>query len=718
MKCNGRRRGRKPAQLSDSNGRASARPYTSRSWRTAILGIVLAACAPEASQPTEILWDTWGVPHIYASTDSSLFKAFGYAQAASHGNLMLRLYGQARGRAAEYWGARYLEEDRYVRTMAVPSRAAEWYVAQSPAFKTNLDAFAAGVNQYASEHPEAIAPEYRVALPVTATDVLAHAMRVIHFSFVSGNERVIRMFTQPAEPGSNMWAVGPKRSASGNAMLLVNPHLAWTDFQLFYESHWNRPGLNAYGVSLVGFPTFVIAFNDSLGWSHTVNAYDGADEYRLTKVEGGYRWNGGVQPFETSREIIKVREEDGGVGDDTLVIRRSIHGPVTADSGTTAIARRVAGLDQPGMLEEWWDLTRANNLTEFEGVLRRLAIPMFNVIYADRAGHIFYLFGGRVPRRPRGDVAYWAGRVPGDSTSTLWTSTLAYDELPRLTDPATGWLQNANDPPWTVTVPLPFNPDTFPPYLAHRGFFWRPLRSATMLAQDSNVTFHEMVAYKHSTRMQLADRVLDELIGAARSGGGADAKRAADVLERWDRQARAESRGAVLFMTWIQKLAEARIGPDQLFEAPWRPDSALTTPHGLAEPARGVRALEAAAAQVEKDHGALDVPYGDVMRLRYRGRDLPGNGAPGDPYGVFRTAYYIPAADGKSQIVGGDTYYAVIEFGDPIRAKVLTAYGNASQPGSRHAGDQLELFAREEMRDAWRIRAEVERHLERRDVVR
>ena len=117
-------------------------------------------------------------------------------------------------------------------------------------------------------------------------------------------------------------------------------------------------------------------------------------------------------------------------------------------------------------------------------------------------------------------------------------------------------------------------------------------------------------------------------------------------------------------------------------------------------------------------HGALDVPYGQVKRLRHAGHDLPGNGGPGDPFGIFRVAQYTPEADGKAAITFGDTYYQVVEFSSPVRAKVLTAYGNASQPGSPHRGDQLELFARQEMRDAWRTRAEVERHLESRVVLR
>lgn len=679
----------------------------------AVLSVLLGA--PRQSAPTEILWDTWGVPHIYAPTAREAFRAFGYAQMRSHGNLLLKLYGQARGRAAEYWGPANLAEDRYLRTVGVPARAKAWYAEQDPAFRALLDAFAAGINQYAKEHPEAITDSVKRVLPVSAVDVLAHTQRVIHFVFVAGGERN-RAGAQAGDIGSNMWAIAPKRSASGHAMLLANPHLPWNDYFLFYEAQWVIPGVNLSGATLLGFPTPAIAVNDFLGWSHTVNTNDGADLYRLTPKPGGYAWNGATRPFQATREVLRVRQPDGSFRQDTLVIRRSVHGPVIRDSAGTVLALRVAGLDRPHMLAEWWQMGKARSLAEFETALRRVQIPMFNVIYADRAGHIFYFFNATVPARPRGDVAYWDGVVPGDTSATLWTGLLPYEKLPRLLDPPNGWLQNANDPPWTVTVPVQLQQEKYPAYLAPSFMHFRAQRSARMLSADTSISFEELVAYKHDTRMELADRVLDELIAAARASGNATAIKAADVLARWDRQANAASRGALLFHFWA-----VRAGPGYpmvkapLFAAPWRPDSAITTPHGLGDAAKAVADLAAAAVFVEKTFGSLDVAYGDAMRLRVGSRDLPGNGDGGDPMGVFRVLYYAPAKDGKWAAVSGDSYYAAMEFGPTIRAKVLLAYGNSTQPGSPHVGDQLELFARKEMRDMWRTRSEVEANLELRE---
>lgn len=691
--------------------RALARPVI------ALLALATLGCASRstASGETEILWDTWGVPHIYAPSDAQAFKAFGYSQMQAHGNLILKLYGEARGRAAEYWGEGELRSDRFVRTMGIPARAAQWYDALSPAMRTNLDAFAAGVNLYASQHPDQIADSVKVVLPVTPQDVVAHGQKIINFLFmIGGQAQLPDEMRSDMRPGSNMWAIARERSASGHPMLLGNPHLLWQDLYLFFESHVVTPGRNFYGVTLVGMPTPAIGFNDHVGWSHTVNTQDGADVFRLVPMGSGYRLDGAERAYTTRTELLTVKVE-GGTRVDTLVVRESVHGPVFREDSAGPLALRVAGLDDPRAVEQWWEMGGARSMAELEASVRQLHVPFFNIMAASADGHTYYLFGGKTPRRAGGDFERWRGPAPGDSSALVWTGYLGYDELPHVMDPPSGWLQNANDPPWTVTWPLVFSPDSFASYVAPRHMAFRPQRSALMQLADSSVTFDELVAYKHSSRMALADRILPDLVAAARGGGDADARRAADVLEAWDRHADAGSRGAVLFVAWVQEWLRTANG--KTFAVAWRLDSAVATPRGLADPRAAAAALGTAARATVRDHGALDVPYGDVNRLRFAGKDLPGNGGPGDPLGIFRVAHYAPAADGKAAIAFGDTYYQVVEFASPVRAKVLTAYGNATQPGSPHVGDQLELFARKEMRDAWRTRAEVEAHLEGRVAI-
>ena len=734
---------------------------------TAILVLLFGLYRPVAGgERTEILWDTWGVPHIYGQDAESLFRAMGWAQAASHGDLILKLYGQARGKAAQYWGEQYLDSDRYVRTMGIPSRAEKWYEAQSPTMRRYLDAFAAGINAYSQQNADQIADRFEAVLPLKGVDVLAHVQRVIHFNFVVNPQQISSQNLTAASfsPGSNAWAIAPSHSASGNAMLLANPHLPWSDLYLWYETQLTAPGIDAYGAALVGMPILAIAFNNNLGWTFTVNTFDGWDTYALTLAEGGYRWKGGVRPFETETQTLKVKQADGTLRDEQLVIRRSIHGPVVGEKDGKAIALRVVGLDQPEIMAQFWDMARASNLQEFEKAVGRLQLPMFTIIYADREGHILHLFNGQVPVRTQGDWQYWRGVVPGDTAKTLWTKYHTYQDLPRVLDPPSGWLQNANDPPWTTTFPPTINPDNYPAYMAPQFMDFRAQRSAKMLMEDTQtglthcapptpqswgekhlipprfgeleqaqktekllvpprigelggrsrkscqIGFEEMIADKFSSRMELADRILDDLIAAARQSGSKLAGEAADVLAAWDRKTEADSRGAVLFAVWARSLPTTN-----QFAIPWQPNSPLTTPDGLADPTGAVKALTTAATTVKLLYGALDVPWGEVVRLGYGQVDLPAQGGPGF-LGIFRAIDIVPTTGGRFQSVAGDSYIAAIEFSNPVRAKVLTTYGNATQPGSVHIGDQLPLYVRNKLRPVWRTRQEIEANLESRKV--
>lgn len=662
------------------------------------------------TKSTEILWDTYGIPHIYGKNDQSAFYAFGWAQMQSHGDLLLRLYGQARGRAAEYWGEEYLDSDRWVLSMGVPERSRAWYQAQNPSFRKYLDAFAAGINAYASQNRNSIDDRFEVVLPVKGEDVMAHLHRVLNFTFVVDPGPVFDLSKQKLQAGSNGWAIAPSHSASGKAMLLANPHLPWSDLFLWYEAQIKAPGIDAYGATLVGIPVLAIAFNNNLGWTHTVNTYDGWDLYELKLANNGYLFDGTVRKFLSKTLPLKVKQKDGSLQEQPLVVKSSIHGPVIVEKDGKAIALRVVGLDRPGVLQQWWDMARAKNLNQFETALKRLQLSMFTVMYADREGHIMHLFNGQVPVRQQGDFAYWQGVIPGDTSKTLWTKIHPYQDLPRVVDPKSGWLQNTNDPPWTTTFPTAIKADDYPAYMAPRFMDFRSQRSVKMLAEDDKISFDEMIAYKHSTRMEMADRLLDDLIPAARKYGKDLGQKAASVLETWDRQANADSRGAVLFAFWVQKL-----DLNKTFSKPWSENSPRTTPDGLANPESAVATLEAVAAEIGKTYGTIDVPWGDVFRLRYGNIDLPGNGG-ADPLGIFRSLYFSPESDGKFKSELGDSYVAAVEFSNPVRAMALTSYGNATQPGSPHIGDQLNMFAKKKLRPVWRDRSDILAHLEARKV--
>jgi acyl-homoserine-lactone acylase len=686
----------------------------SRRFLPFLLGIIFTLVVSSQSfssvpESTEILWDTYGIPHIYGNNHQGAFKAFGWAQMQNHGNLLLRLYGQARGRAAEYWGEKYLESDKWVLTMGVPKRANAWYEAQSSRFRSDIDAFADGINTYAKEHPDLIDEQVKVVLPVTPKDVLSHLQRLLLYTFVVDPGRVADINDTKSVPGSNGWAIAPKRSVDGKAMLLANPHTPWGNLFLWYEAQITAPGIDAYGATLVGIPVLAIAFNDHLGWTHTVNTHDGWDAYELKLQKDGYLFDNKVFPFETTTSSLKVKQKNGSLREQLFTVKNSIHGPVISEKNGKAVALRVVGQDSSGVLEQWWDMATSQNLTAFEKAVQKLQLPMFTIIYADRKGHIMHLFNGLVPVRKEGDFEYWQGMIPGDQSKTLWTKFHPYQDLPKVIDPPSGWLQNANDSPWTTTFPTAIKADNYPAYIAPRSpMDFRAQHSARMLAEDESISFEEMITYKHSTRMELADRILDDLIPVAQQGNEL-AKQAAEVLEKWDRQANANSKGAVLFAAWADKLDF-----DTAFSQPWSETQSRTTPDGLANPKAAVELLEKVAQEIKKKYGSLDISWGEIFRVRVGNLELPANGAEGY-LGTFRVVNFAPA-EGRFQAVGGDSFVAAVEFSQPVRAMALNSYGNATQPGSSHISDQLPLFAEKKLRPVWRTKPEINAHLEARKV--
>jgi acyl-homoserine-lactone acylase len=382
-----------------------------------------------------------------------------------------------------------------------------------------------------------------------------------------------------------------------------------------------------------------------------------------------------------------------------------------------SIALRVTALDRPRWFEQFWKMGLAHNFTEFQNALRMQQLPLFNTAYADRDGHIMYLYNAVAPIRARGDYAFWGGVVPGDTSELIWdpAKIVPYDQLPKVIDPATGWVQNSNDTPWTSAYPMLLDSSKFPSYIAPPvGITPRAQRGIRMLSPEKKMTFEDVKAGKLSTHVETADQFVDDLVIATRNLGADRAKRAADVLAAWDRAADNESDGTLIFYRFLLGAGTAfsSIGGYAIPSDEHRP---LDTPRGFKDPAKAVAMLDTVAADIEKQYGSLHVKWGDVARVRRGNSDLPGNGAP-SMMGAIRTLNVGPFIDGKTQGIHGDTFFAVVEFSTPIHAEALLGYGNWSKPGSKHIDDQLPLFSKKQMRPVWKARTDIEANLESRKV--
>ena len=687
-----------------------------------VLCLVLVGTPPVLAQApakgTEILWDRYGVPHIFAPDHSSLFYAYGYAQMEAHSELLLQLYAQARGRGAEYYGANYLAADRWVRTNGIPETARKWAAGQSAEFGPLIESFVRGLNAWAAEHKADLSAEAQRVLPVSVEDVYAHCLRVIHYDWIINPAKLsTRLARADVEThGSNEWAIAASRSATGKAILMSNSHLQWGDIHTYFEVQLSAPGVTSYGAVWVGFPVLRQCFTEYLGWTQTTNNPAESDLYRLVLKDGGYVLDGQVKPFETHTETIKVREANGSLRDVLLEVRRSVHGPVVADRGGSPIAMRVAAIDRPRLFEQFWRMGLAKNLGEWQDAMRMQQLPLFHTAYADRDGHIAYVYNATLWAHKTGDYHFWQGVVPGDKSELIATTIQPYDAIPKVIDPPTGWVQNSNDMPWTSVYPMMLDSTKFAAgFAAPQGITQRAQRGIRILSTaPAKMTFEDIKKWKLSTRVEAADQFVDEIVSTAKAMGTDRAKRAADVLAKWDREAEVGSVGTLLFYRFMTAAGQsfASIGG---FKVPTDDRRPLETPRGFNDPAKAMTTLDTVAGEVEKQYGSLDVKWGDVMRFRRGNADLPGNGAPSQ-LGAIRTIGVAPFVNGKTQAVSGDTFYAVIEFSTPQRAEVLLNYGNWSKKGSKHVEDQLPLASRKEMRPMWRSKKDIEANLEGRKV--
>lgn len=655
----------------------------------------------------DILWDTFGVPHIYGKDISSMYYAFGWSQMHNHGNLILQLYGIARGRAAEYWGSAYKDGAKIITQFRIPALAAESYQQQEPEMKEYLDAFVAGINDYAAAWPQHIGPALKQVLPITGQDVLAHGFHVFFLEFLAagdmGNPNILK-------PGSNAYAIGKSRSATRNALLLANPHLPWSSFYTFMEAHLQAPGFNAYGATLIGMPVLTIAFNKHLGWTHTVNTIDAVDTYAYPLKDGGYVKDSVIMPFRYDTLLLQVLQPDCIIKTDTTLLAYAGNEPVLATKDNKAYTMKIAGMNHTRFFFEWHLMAQAQNYREFGLALRRMQLPLFNVIYADKAGNVGYFFGGNVPSRDTGNWDYWHGVVDGSTSKNNWDTTLGYNEMPKLFNPPTGFIQNANDPPWYCTYPPILSPGDFPSYISPVGMEFRPQRAINMIKNNFAVTLDDLQQYKFNTGLEVADRFLDTLLAAVQQYPEPAALAAADVLRRWDRKTDSSSTGALLYIYWFSKLSLT------MFNVPWDPSNPVETPAGLSDKPMAVKLLSAAAREVYQSFGTLEIPWGLLFRFRGGTYDFAGNGGPAAA-GIYRTIEYGQDPDGRMRAVYGDSYMALVEFGRKIKARVLLSYGNASQPDSKHIGDQLYLMSQKKTRTPWLEKQEILQHLEKRETV-
>ena len=651
---------------------------------------------PEVGQ-VRIVRDSFGVPHLIASDERSLFFGVGYAQAEDQLENMVQNFLLAEGRGAEFLGESHLPTDHIIRSMRVP-RIARQAINDLPSqLKTHLVGFVDGINFYIETHRdripswiEPVEPHAPIALGLAVN--LLFSMDDARHDLAAAGVRLARAELYASFDslwGSNQFAVSPQRSASGACQLSMDPHLPYRGLLRWYEMHLVGPGINVMGACFYGIPYVGMGRTANTAWCMTVNSPDLSDAFALTldpdRPRERYRTAQGWGTFETWIENYRVRTTEG-IQERSLPVQSSEFGPVVAVQDGIAYSMLVSLPTPIQNFQQGYEVNCASNYEEFTAALSRQGLVMFNILYADRFGDIFYVSNGRVPRR-RGLLASTDVR-PADQPWAPWDGVHAFDELPQVKNPGAGYLLNTNSGAHNVTVHDAPRRENFPSYMIRQDANSRSRRLFQLLNADSSITFEEMQRYATDTRVE-ADEWLDTLSPLLRDYLKSDAtvggQRAAvnqvnQVLSDWDRRADLDSRGAVLFRHLVSDPTLVTAMDEKDF---------LKVGHQVVE----------VSTKLRQRFGKIDVVWGDFCRLR-RGdieRPVAGWGGARLPSGRQTVGSALrpvdgPEKDGRLYCQGGSSYGMIVDFADETRSVSCLPYGISEHPTSRHFADMMPLF--------------------------
>jgi len=660
-----------------------------------------AALLPKRHYDVRILRDTWGVPHVFGRTDPDVAYGLAWAHAEDDFQTIQGALLAARGRLATVLGRAGAPNDYMVQLLRIPDVVDAGYERDlRPETRALCEAYAEGINHYAALHPDEAMPDL---YPARGRDLIAGFVHKTPLFF--GLDRVLRGLLEPAPSpgppvtptGSNTFAVAPRRSADGFTRLAINSHQPWAGPVAWYEAHLHsETGWDAVGGLFPGVPLILHGHNRNLGWAHTVNKPDLIDVYALEMNPADprqYKLDGAWRELEVRTAAIQVKV----LGPLSWTAHRevlwSVYGPVVrGPRGVFAI--RIAGYGDVRHIEQWYRMNKASGFDEWLDAMRMNALPMFNVGYADREGHIFYVYNARLPLRSEGYD--WSGIVPGNTSRTLWTESLPFDRLPQVRDPPSGFVQNCNSSPFHTTVG-DGNPEPSayaPAFGIETRMTNRSLRALELLGADEQITREEFDQYKFDVTYAGAS-VMAARIGqllAAPAPADPLTRQALDLLRGWDRAATADSRAAALAVMALAPADEA--------EADLPPTLVLD------------ERVAAAARRLQAQFGRIDVPWHDVLRLRHGTLDVGLFGGPD----LLHAVYGRPGSDGRIAGVAGDSYILLVEWDREgrVSSRSIQPYGSATLDAhSPHYADQAPLFAACRLKPVWMDESEIRAHLER-----
>ena len=689
----------------------------------------LAKWETQASRIT-IYRDNYGVPHVYGKTDADAVFGMLYAQCEDDFNRVEQNYIWAIGRLAEVDGEEALYSDLRARLFMSRDEAVAAYENSPPWLKELCDAFADGVNYYLHTHPEVkprLLTRFEPWMPmyfsegsiggdierVSTGKLKAYYENGVEFPEVSRQDAQGREAAQ--EPGgSNGIALSGAVTASGNAMLLINPH---TSFYFRGEIHAvSEEGLNAYGAVTWGQFFIYQGFNEKTGWMHTSTYTDVMDEFveDITEEDGvvKYRYGEEQRPVAVSEETLAYRSGDS-LARRTFPVYRTHHGPLTHERDGKPVATAMMW-DPAKALEQSFIRTKQNSYEGFRQMMDLRTNSSNNTVYADADGNIAYFHGNFIPRR-NGRFNYWEP-VDGSDPATDWQGLHTVDEAITLLNPANGWIQNCNSTPYTAALEYSPKRGDYPAYMSVDEENFRGIHAIRLLQGRSGYTLDSLIALAYDPVLPAFEALIPGLVSAYDAIGGGDPELgpAIETLRSWDYRTSEASVAMTLAHFYGTRYGQSGERPGPLTEME------LLTYFGQDSPqAERLKIFREALAQLAADFGTWEMPWGEVNRYQRLNGDIRqafDDAKPSIPIGLASgrwgalAAYGARYDNGTKKIYGtrGNSFVAVVEFGERVRAKSLLAGGQSGDPASPHFGDQAEMYRTATFKDVPYYREDVE----------
>ena len=714
-------------------------------WVTGALLFAALYCIPllraddlarwkEQAAHVTILRDQWGIPHVYGKTDADAVFGLLFAQAEDDFNRIELNYINALGRLAEVKGESELYRDLRMNLFIDPVDMRAKYAASPVWLQKLMTAFADGLNFYLHTHPN-VRPR-----------LITHFEPWMALTFSEGSiggdiesidlADLARFYGKnlPAPPpardsqpnpepkGSNGFAIAPANSATGHALLLINPH---TSFYFRPEVHIvSEEGLNAYGAVTWGQFFIYQGFNDRVGWMHTSGGGDVIDEYMEVVHAAGpafvYRYGDKERPL-TAKTITLSYRHEGALAEKTIMAYFTHHGPIVREAGGSWISIRL--MQEPvKALSQSFLRTKARNYREFSQVMELRTNSSNNTVYADADGTIAYFHGNFIPiRDPRFD---WTKPVDGSNPATEWRGLHDIKDTITLLNPPNGWIQNTNNWPFSAAGPCSPRPQDYPAYMSVNPENPRGIHAVRVLEGHRGFTLDSLIAAAYDNRLTAFEPLLPALFKAYDDTPGSDplkisvAEQVA-VLRAWNLRSSIDSIPTSLAIYWAQDLT------DQFTAAAKK--TGISVHDYISRETTKVQRLESlarASAKLQKDFGTWKTPWGEINRFQRLSGAVDAefdDNKPSLPIGFTSSLWGSLAAFGVStptptrEIYGtkGNSFVAVVEFGPRLKAKSLLAGGISGDPASPHFFDQAERYARGEFKDVLFYREDIEQHLEK-----